>query len=183
MLIFEDVTTHDNRAQGAYVEGAVACVFRRLRAYSNNKEGICLDWGSTLCTIEESWIAENGARRAVTQAEIEADFIHRFGILEDGSSAMKLPGVSLDNGAFNIVANATISHNYGGGVKLVRASPGCALWDSQIKRNDLGNNPGYTFIELHSADLPDILNEFVGTEALLDFGPSSGFDLQRNRFA
>ena len=179
-LVFEDVVAHANRAQGIYCEGAVACVFRRIRATSNNKEGLCFDWGSVLCTLEDSFVSYNGARQRLTAAELKADFIDKFGLLEDGSSEMKLPGVSFDNGPFNIVYNTTITHNHGGGIKLVRASPACAFWENTLKSNDVGNNSGHVFVHFLDAAMGDVNSEFPLGDTLLDFGPSSALDLRQN---
>ena len=48
--------------------------------------------------------------------EIKTDFITEYPLLEDGSSSMKLPGISLDNGCANIIADNEITDNFGGGI-------------------------------------------------------------------
>ena len=58
----------------------------------------------------------------MSDEDLEADFVLELGRLEDGSSPAKLPGISLDNTAYNVIYNNVILENYGSGVKAVRSA-------------------------------------------------------------
>lgn len=125
----------DNRAQGIYLEGAQNCHLTHNRILKNNKEGICLDWGTTACVLESNELQENGYRAKVGEFEARVDFIEGVPVLEDGSSVCKLPAISLDNAALNLLRKNRITRNYGGGVKTVRT----AIWN-RIEDNDIIGN-------------------------------------------
>jgi len=180
-ILVEDLRVEGHRAQGVYLEGAVACTFRRAAIFRNNKEGICFDWGTVLCTLEDSRIAENGERANLSAQEIEADFLHHFPMLADGSSSCKLPAVSFDNAAFNQVRRCRLTDNFGGAVKTVRASTGNRILDNWISGNSRGDNPHHRVTWLHNADLGDANGEFVEGQALLDLGPSYNSRVEGNR--
>ena len=164
------------RAQGVYLEGAVNCLLQNNAIIANNKEGLCLDWGSSANLVVDNLIVSNGRRAAMTPASIEIDHLQRYPVLDDGSCSLKLPGISLDNAYLNRLTGNTVRDNFGGGIKLVRASQGNQICDNRILHNAHGVNrhtPHANGISLLSLGA---LKEFAtssGDEALLDFLPSS----------
>lgn len=179
-ILVEDIRIEDHRAQGIYLEGAVACVFRRAKLLRNNKEGICFDWGTVLCSLEDSEICGNGERARLTREEVAVDFIQGHPMLQDGSSSCKLPGVSLDNAAFNRVRGCRIASNFGGAVKAVRGSSANQVIGNYIEGNARGDNRFHRTTWFHNADLLDVNREFAGRQALLDFGPSYATRIEGN---
>ncbi len=65
-------------------------------------------------------ILDYGCRWGESDAVMAKDSITGGGRLPDGTPAAKVPGVSIDNAAYNLVFSNTIEHNFGGGVKIVR---------------------------------------------------------------
>ena len=167
------------RAQGVYLEGALACRVSRSVLDRSNKEGICFDWGTAHCELTLSVVSENGQRASLSAEEIRADFIGGFPLLPDGSSAAKLPGISMDNAAFNTVSRNLISRNHGGAVKLVRASVGNRIELNAGWLNKLGNNEHMRFSRYIDAGAFDVLGELNGLP-LSDLGPSYGNAIRRN---
>jgi hypothetical protein len=170
------------RAHGIYLAGALACRISRSVLDRSNKEGICFDWGTALCELTLSVVSGNGRRAALSAEEIRADFIGRFPLLPDGSSAAKLPGVSMDNAAFNTVSRNLLVGNHGGAVKFVRACVGNRVELNAGWSNSAGNNRHMRFARYADAGAFDPLGEFDGS-ALCDLGPSHGNAIRRNLVA
>jgi hypothetical protein len=170
------------RAQGVYLAGALACRVSRSVLARSNKEGICFDWGTAMCELTSSAVAGNGRRASLSAEEIRADFIGRFPLLPDGSSAAKLPGVSMDNAAFNTVSRNLLVGNHGGAVKFVRACVGNRVEMNAGWSNSAGNNRHMRFPRYADAGAFDPLGEFGGS-ALCDLGPSYGNIIRRNLIA
>ncbi len=170
------------RAQGVYLAGALACRVSRSVLARSNKEGVCFDWGTALCELTLSVVSGNGRRAALSAEEIRADFIGRFPLLPDGSSAAKLPGISMDNAAFNAVSHNLLVGNHGGAVKFVRACVGNRVEMNAGWSNSAGNNRHMRFPRYADAGAFDPLREFGGS-ALCDLGPSHGNTIRRNLVA
>jgi parallel beta-helix repeat protein len=173
-----------NRAQGIYCEGTILCTFEANTLIDNNKEGICLDWGSALNVFRRNTVTGNGERAKLTETEVKADFIEHFPLLADGSSSCKLPGVSIDNGALNFIIRNRIFRNFGGGVKMVRTGIGNIVFDNMILDNDLGRNtyfPRYNGVYQLAMGAGD--TEFNPATAKLDFYPSMHNVTYRNTFS
>lgn len=161
------------RAQGIYLEGAINCLVEDNILIHNNKEGICFDWGSCYNIFHHNIVSLNGERGKLSKKEIQADFITRFPLLEDGSSSMKLPGISLDNACMNLVQNNKITNNYGGGIKMIRTALFNSINNNQILYNAIGANPYAYFHGVTALGLGAINDEFDATrKSLLDFTPS-----------
>jgi hypothetical protein len=169
-----------NRAQAIYLEGAVACRISHSLLDSCNKEGICFDWGTACCELTQSIVSRNGRRAAMTAAEIRADFIGPFPLLPDNSSSIKLPGISLDNAAFNTVTRNLVVGNYGGAVKLVRACAGNRFHWNLGGSNTRGSNEHISFAWFNDLGASDPLGEFAGIPPC-DIGPSYENIYRRNR--
>ncbi len=170
------------RAQGVYLAGALACRVSRSVLARSNKEGVCFDWGTALCELTLSVVSGNGRRASLSAEEVRADFIGRFPLLPDGSSAAKLPGVSMDNAAFNAVSRCLLVGNHGGAVKFVRACVGNRVEMNAGWSNSAGNNRHMRFPRYADAGAFDPLGEFDGP-ALCDLGPSHGNMIRRNLVA
>src|SRR5205085_344763 len=97
------------------------------------------------------------------------DFVLPMGRLPDGSSPAKTPGISIDNGLWNVVYANQIDRNEGGGVKMVRTAFFNTIALNVLTDNNVGANPRFHFfaVELGAApaDVP---------VADLDFAPSRG---------
>ena len=169
-----------NRAQAVYLEGAIACRISRSLLDSCNKEGICFDWGTACCELTQSIVSRNGRRAAMTLAEIRADFIEQFPLLPDNSSSVKLPGISLDNAAFNTVRCNLVVGNYGGAVKLIRACAGNRFHWNLGGSNTRGSNEHISFAWFNDLGAGDLLGEFAGIPPC-DIGPSYENIYRRNR--
>lgn len=117
-----DCITINNRAQGLYLEGASNCYIHSNQVNNNNKEGLCLDWGCFSNVLSNNSFSGNGYRANVGEFEENIDFIKGTPKMPDGSSFIKLPAISLDNSAFNIIKDNNIFLNYGGGIKCVRTA-------------------------------------------------------------
>jgi len=172
-----------NRAQGIYAEGCLFCLFEQNVIHSNNKEGICFDWGCAFNYFKDNSLAFNGERAALSKEEIKADAIEQFPLLPDGSSSCKLPAISIDNGALNIVDSNVISRNYGGGIKMVRSAIANIITGNKFVDNCLGVNEH--FRAFHAVTLLAMGSEaeFDPDYTNLDFMPSKGNIVSANVFS
>ena len=122
-------------ARGIYVEGAANIVVKNCFIHDNNKEGICLDWGSMFSHVIHSKILRNGERHNASESSCKIDFLSYNHIDNKKRHWCQLPGISIDNGFRNSISNNIITGNYGGGVKLVRS---CI--ENVIKQNIIISN-------------------------------------------
>jgi len=172
-IVIEYCVLSKHRAQGIYLEGAVNCLIQHNQFINNNKEGICFDWGSCHNYFTDNLVSFNGARENLSNEEIRADFIEQYPLLEDGSSSMKLAGVSLDNACMNTLTQNKITHNYGEGIKLVRSALLNKIKENHIFHNGLGDNAYARFYALALKSVGTTHQEFNSTQKeLLDFVPS-----------
>jgi len=132
-----------NRKMGICTDGGGLIRVSGCEIADNECEGITLDNGTWGCLVEGSRIRSNGRRAAQSEHELHEDFVHGDGRLPDGSSQVKLPGVSLDNSAFCSILNCLIEGNYGEGVKFVRAGHGCTVARNTIAWNNRGYSKGH----------------------------------------
>jgi hypothetical protein len=182
-LLIEQCVFSGCRAQGLYLEGALNNLIRDNLIMDNNKEGVCFDWGSNFNLFLRNQVLFNGARLAMSAEEIAADFIADYPLLEDGSSSMKLPGVSLDNSSANLLAGNRIMNNQGGGIKCIRACFCNAVNDNEIVGNHQGSNRYLRFFHgVTLLGLGAVNGEFTGRpDRLLDFLPSAFNSFRQNR--
>ena len=172
-------TPHQNVIKGNHVQGNYSSGFYCDGGYlnyvmdnlieDNEKEGMCLDYGTFGTYVTGNTIRRNGERNRQTDEDLEADFILGAGRLEDGSSTAKLPGISIDNSAYNIVFENTISDNSGSGVKMVRSGYRNVILCNVISDNNRGkNNAFHGFgIEFGHASDPD--EPVIGLDFTADF--------------
>lgn len=142
-----------NNASGIYSDGAYMCYALNNTVYQNDKEGICLDYATIGFYLKENIFKENGRRIRQTDEALSMDFVLEAGKMDDGSAKSKLPGVSLDDTAYNILENNIVIGNYGGGIKMVRSTIRTLIMENIIKDNNMGQNDVFHFfgIELGSA--------------------------------
>lgn len=146
-----------NYSSGFYSDGAYMNYVIDNTIEDNEKEGMCLDYGTFGTYVSGNTIQRNGDRNRQTDEDLEADFILGAGRLADGSSTAKLPGISIDNSAYNIVYNNNINGNAGSGVKMVRSGYRNVILSNLITDNNAGQNEAYHGfgVELGHASTPD----------------------------
>jgi parallel beta-helix repeat protein len=162
-------TITNGLSSGIYSDGGILNYLFENRITGNSKEGVCLDNGSTGNIFYGNVIKHNGKRYGQTDRALEGDFVLGHGRLEDGTAAAKLPGISIDNALYNIVAANTIQDNYGGGVKMVRTGIGNLVALNTIINNNEGASDKFHFfgIEMGAAGADAPCGD-------LDFMASSG---------
>lgn len=167
LIAFNHVT--QNLSSGVYVDGGVRNVIVSNVILSNAKEGLCLDNGSTANVVAANVFQQNGDRWGQPDRVLAADSALAAGRLTDGTAAEKTPGISLDNAMYNEVFENSVSHNFGGGIKIVRTGYFNLIGLNTLFSNNDGAGPVFHFfgIELGAApaDAPS---------AELDFTPSRG---------
>ncbi len=167
LIAFNRVT--QNASSGIYVDGGVRNVIASNVIQSNAKEGLCLDNGSTANVVTANVLEQNGNRWGQPDWVLTADSVLAAGRMPDGTAAEKTPGISLDNAMYNVVFENSVSHNFGGGIKIVRTGYFNLIGLNTLFSNNDGAGPVFHFfgIELGAAaaDAPS---------AELDFTPSEG---------
>jgi parallel beta-helix repeat protein len=157
VIINNDI--HDQQSSGIYLDGAISVHIIENRIKGNDKEGICLDNGTTGATVIGNIFEKNGGRSRQSDHELDRDFVLVHGRMEDGSAKAKLPGVSIDNAAYNILLHNTVKANYGSGIKIVRTGARNLIGQNMVIDNNLGRNDRFHFfgIELGNAvtDVPE----------------------------
>ena len=153
-VIVEGNTVERNQSSGIYLDGIYRCYVQGNTIAHNDKEGMCLDYGTLGCFVQGNTVSDNGKRARQSDAALELDGMLPFGRMADGSACAKLPGISLDNAAYNIIEANTIQDNWGGGVKSVRTSMRNVIAGNLIDNNNRGQNDVFFFIgvELGNAD-------------------------------
>jgi len=157
----------DGVSSGIYLDGPVRTVVYANIIQGNAKEGLCLDNGATAVVVASNTVMNNGQRWGQPDAILALDFVLDGGRLPDGTAAEKLPGVSIDNGIYNIVFENNVAHNYGGGVKLVRTAYFNAVGLNTIYSDNDGASDNFHFFGIELGAAP-------GNDPTLDFTPSRG---------
>lgn len=156
-IVIKDNKIQENYSSGIYLDGAYQCHVIDNVIEDNEKEGICLDFGSFGTYVSRNIIARNGDRNRQSDEDLDKDFVLGLGRLSDGSSTAKLPGISIDNGAYNIIYNNIIMGNAGSGVKMVRSGYRNIILVNTITDNNAGENEAFHGfgVELGHAGTPD----------------------------
>lgn len=144
-VIVRDNRVEGNNATGVYCDGPYRVYIVENRIEDNDKEGLCLDYGTIAAYVSGNDIVGNGNRGRQTDQDLEYDFVLGLGRLEDGSAAAKLPGISIDNSAYNIIFNNNISGNYGSGVKMVRSGVRNIVMANLVTGNNRGVSDTFHF--------------------------------------
>jgi len=158
-LLIENNRFVNSVAQGVYIDGGYGNVIKQNFIADNDKEGMCLDFGSVNNIVMENTFLRNGNRARQTDEDLKHDLVFDFGRLADGSSASKLPAIALDNAAQNIILWNIIRDSGGDGIKIVRTGIRNFFLFNTIMDNNRGQNSRLHFfgILLGSAGLePDI---------------------------
>ncbi len=150
-------TVEGNNSSGIYSDGGYDLFMLENTIRQNDKEGMCLDSGTFGSYVSDNVVKENGGRRRQSDEDLEGDFIAQFGRIEDGSSPAKLPGISIDNAAYNIVIDNDVTHNYGSGVKMVRSAYRNIVMQNTVSDNNVGRSGDFHFfgVEIGYASTPD----------------------------
>lgn len=144
IIVYQN-TSSDNQSGGMYCSGLYKSYFINNTVTGNQKEGTCLDWQTFGCYLLKNTYQGNGWRADQSDEILEADEVLQDGRMEDGSSKAKLPGISLDNAAYNILEQNTVTQNGGSGIKMVRSSVGNLISDNSVADNNTGENERYHF--------------------------------------
>lgn len=146
-----------NNSSGIYSDGAYQIYIVENIIYQNDKEGMCLDYGTFGAYVSNNIVKENGGRLRQSDEDLEADFVTAFGRLSDGSSPAKLPGISIDNSAYNTIVNNNVTQNYGSGVKMVRSAYRNIIMENSVSDNNKGKSDDFHFfgIEIGHESTPD----------------------------
>ena len=157
----------DNHSSGIYSESGYMNYFVENRICGNEKEGMCLDYGSFGNYIALNTVQANGGRNRMSDEDLEADFVLAIGRLEDGSSPAKLPGISLDNTSYNTLYGNIVTGNYGSGIKAVRSAYRNLLLRNQVSDNNAGVSETFHF---YGIELATDMNADEAVQGL-DFTP------------
>ena len=164
-VIVRNNTVSGNNSSGIYCDGAYLVYITENQITGNDKEGLCLDYGTIGAYIACNDIRSNGNRARQTDQDLKNDFVLDAGRLEDGSSCSKLPGISIDNSACNIIYDNRVEGNYGSGVKMVRTGVRNIISTNIIHDNNRGAGDTFHFfgIELGfaAADVEAVNLDFV----------------------
>lgn len=135
----------ENNSSGIYCDGPYNVYVVENHIIGNDKEGMCLDYGTIGTFVTRNDIMKNGNRARQTDEDLKMDFVFDHGRMADGTAKSKLPGVSIDNAAYNIVYDNRISENYGSGVKMVRAGVRNIISTNVLIGNNVGENDLFHF--------------------------------------
>lgn len=156
IVLYQNNVKHNN-SSGIYSDGAYQIYIVENIIYQNDKEGMCLDYGTFGAYVSNNIVKENGGRLRQSDEDLEADFVTTFGRLSDGSSPAKLPGISIDNSAYNTIVNNNVTQNYGSGVKMVRSAYRNIIMENSVSDNNKGKSDDFHFfgIEIGHESTPD----------------------------
>ena len=157
IVLYQNNVKHNN-SSGIYSDGAYQIYIVENIIYQNDKEGMCLDYGTFGAYVSNNIVKENGGRLRQSDEDLEADFVTAFGRLSDGSSPAKLPGISIDNSAYNTIVNNNVTQNYGSGVKNgAFRIPAILLWKIlyQIIIKEKSDDFHFFGIEIGHESTPD----------------------------
>lgn len=166
----------NNRKMGITTDGVGYLSVKNTVIAHNDCEGITLDNGSWGCSIQNCHIYNNGWRGRQVEMELGIDFVREMGLMADGSSKAKLPGVSIDNAVYTRIENNHIECNWGDGIKLVRAGVSSSILNNLIEHNNRGLNDKFHFFGIllgvaqkqHPLqdDFPSCNNKIMGNDIL-----------------
>ena len=156
IVLYQNNVKHNN-SSGIYSDGAYQIYIVENIIYQNDKEGMCLDYGTFGAYVSNNIVKENGGRLRQSDEDLEADLVTAFGRLSDGSSPAKLPGISIDNSAYNTIVNNNVTQNYGSGVKMVRSAYRNIIMENSVSDNNKGKSDDFHFfgIEIGHESTPD----------------------------
>jgi len=165
--IIENCHIHHNQSSGIYIDGGNGNVLIGNTIAYNDKEGICLDFYAIANVVLYNTLYHNGYRQYQSDHDLFIDCVINFGRLADNSSVSKLPNISLDNAAYNIILKNVISEAAGDGIKIVRSGFRNIIGLNTITDNNQGHNSTFSFsgILLGSA-VSEVENDESGLDRL-----------------
>lgn len=83
IVLYQNNVKHNN-SSGIYSDGAYQIYIVENIIYQNDKEGMCLDYGTFGAYVSNNIVKENGGRLRQSDEDLEADFVTTFGRLSDG---------------------------------------------------------------------------------------------------
>lgn len=167
--VIKDNLIQGNYSSGFYCDGGYMNYVIHNTIEDNEKEGMCLDYGTFGTYVSENTIRRNGERNRQTDEDLEADFILGAGRLADGSSTAKLPGISIDNSAYNIVLGNSITDNSGSGVKMVRSGYRNLILSNLILDNNKGKNEAFHGFGIEFGHASDPDEPVIGLDFTADY--------------
>ncbi|MBE9561675.1 MAG: right-handed parallel beta-helix repeat-containing protein [Proteobacteria bacterium] len=170
-LLIENNILADNRSQGLYVDGGYGLVIQNNQINNNDKEGLCLSFGAVNNIVMSNNFYNNGFLARQTDDDLKRDLILEFGRLDNGSAAFKLPAVSLDNSAQNLLLWNVIRKNAGDGIKMVRTGIRNIIMLNSIIDNNQGHNKYFHYFGI-ALDSKGIEAKIDLTKHPLDFIPA-----------
>lgn len=135
----------DNESAGIYSDGAYMNYILDNTVCGNQKEGVSLCRGTVGFYLARNTLRQNGGRSNKTDEELQSDFALDAGRMEDGSAKAKLPGILLDNAAYNILENNNLSGNYGGGINMLHSAVRNLVMGNVLRDNNAGQNDAFRF--------------------------------------
>lgn len=147
-----DCVFRHNRKMGISTDGVAYLRVVNCVIAHNDCEGITIDNGSWGCSIQNCHIFNNGWRGLQHIDELCGDHVGDMGLMEDGSSKAKLPGISLDNAAYTQVLNNHVESNWGDGIKFVRAAYETNVRSNLIENNNRGMNDRFHYFGILVGD-------------------------------
>ncbi|MCK5876824.1 MAG: right-handed parallel beta-helix repeat-containing protein [Candidatus Marithrix sp.] len=170
-LMIENNIVADNRAQGLYIDGGYGLVIQHNQINNNDKEGLSLSFGSVNNIVMSNDFYDNGFLANQTDADLRRDLILDLGRLDDGSAVFKLPAISIDNAAQNLLLWNVIRENAGDGIKMVRTGIRNIIMFNSILDNNQGYSKHFHFFGI-SLDSTGITANIDTTKHPLDFMPA-----------
>lgn len=144
-LLIENNIFSGHRTQGVYIDGGYGLVVQHNKIMHNDKEGLCLDFGAVNNIVMENVFHGNGYRARQTDHDLREDLVLGFGRLADGSAVSKLPAISLDNAAQNLVLWNIVRDSAGDGIKIVRTGIRNLIMFNTLMDNNRGTNSRFHF--------------------------------------
>lgn len=144
-LIIRDNKIEDNDAAGIYSDGAYMGYVLNNTVCGNQKEGINLCHGTVGFYLSRNTIRLNGGRVNNTDTGLCAE--HKFDTdqMEDGSAKANMPGILLDNAAYNILENNSLTGNQGGGINMLHSAVRNVIMGNVIRDNNAGQDGAFRF--------------------------------------
>lgn len=167
-IIVKDNNITNNNSGGVYSNAAYNLYVLNNTIADNEKEGMCLDYGTIGTYVANNTFERNGNRDRQTDEDLAGDYVLEIGRMEDGTAKAKLPAISIDNSAYNIIMSNTIDNNYSSGIKMVRSGYRNLIISNIVQDNNLGTNDtcwGFG-IELGFAALDD---DAIGLDSTADY--------------
>ena len=159
----------ENRSSGIYCDGNYQTYIIKNKLQSNDKEGLCMDWGTIGTFVSQNTIEYNGFRIDQTDEDLKNDFVDGLGRLSDGSSPSKLPGISMDNTIWNIIEDNIVSENAGSGIKSVRTSSENIIYNNIVADNNRGASDTFHFFGIELGAANDGGEEQDKVSSIMDF--------------